>query len=123
MGIRLQLGHPEGVRCPFPKKAFDDDFVVIHADGVESVALDFCGCPSGASHVVQLLRHRLFPATTTDPRTAATFHVLDTFQMLSFTGRISAFEYMRALTRKTNNCGTEDVPVSHLFVAAGLSSY
>ncbi|KAF6759469.1 hypothetical protein DFP72DRAFT_1063837 [Ephemerocybe angulata] len=51
----------------------------------------------------QLLRARLFPSTTIDPRTACTFRVLETYQMLSFTGKISAYEFLLAIFRRTDN--------------------
>ncbi|KAF8958691.1 hypothetical protein BDZ97DRAFT_1923452 [Flammula alnicola] len=47
-----------------------------------------------------------------DPRTAATFRVLETFQMLSFTSKISAFEYYCSLARRTDNTGVS-VPPDH----------
>jgi hypothetical protein len=49
------------------------------------------------SKTTQLLRARLFPSTVVDPKTAATFRVLETFQLLSFTSKVSAFEYYRSL--------------------------
>ncbi|EAU89527.1 hypothetical protein CC1G_02416 [Coprinopsis cinerea okayama7 len=110
LGLRIQLGHPDGQRCPVPKRPRDDSFVIVHADGISSVGLDFCGCSSGGSHWVQLLRHRLFPATTAEPQTAATFHVLETYQMLAFTSKTSAYEFVRALERRTDNTGTQTVP-------------
>ncbi|KAJ2913229.1 hypothetical protein MD484_g7185, partial [Candolleomyces efflorescens] len=53
---------------------------------------------------------RLFPATLTDPRTAASFRVLETFQMLSFTAKTSAYEFLGALRRRTDNTEQEEVP-------------
>jgi hypothetical protein len=49
-----------------------------------------------------------------DPKTAATFRVLETFQMLSFTSKVSAFEYYRSLSRRTDNTGTCPPPVSNI---------
>ncbi len=64
-----------------------------------------------ATHDVQLLRARLFPATSTDPRTAATFELLRLFQLLSFGSKVSAYEFYQTLSRLTNNLG-DPVPVS-----------
>jgi hypothetical protein len=55
----------------------------------------------------------MFPATAVDPRTAATFRVLETFQMLSFTAKSSAYEYMASLRRRTDNTGLDQIPVMH----------
>ncbi|KAJ7119198.1 hypothetical protein C8R43DRAFT_901144, partial [Mycena crocata] len=108
LGVRIQLGHwhdnyqfgfflmPER-RCPLPKPAPDDDFVIIDSHGVHEVGLDFCGCDhrisgEGGLSTVQLLRARLFPATTSNPRTAATFAVLRRFHLLSFESKCATYE-------------------------------
>ncbi|KAG1845269.1 hypothetical protein C8R48DRAFT_750776 [Suillus tomentosus] len=105
MGIRLQLGHASGVRCINSLPAFNDDFVIIDYNGIYEVGLDFCGCASAQPHVIQLLRARLFPATTIDPKTAATFRALEYFQMLSFESKVSAFEFYKTAARLTDNTG------------------
>lgn len=113
LGLRIQLGHLDGV-CILRQSAFNDDFVVLHIDGIHEVAVDYCGCQQSLPKTVQLLRARLFPSTVIDPKTAATFHVLDTFQMLSFTSKISAYEFYQALARRTDNTGTSPPQVSTL---------
>ncbi|KAG2739545.1 hypothetical protein P692DRAFT_20755538 [Suillus brevipes Sb2] len=105
MGIRLQLGHASGVRCINPLTAHNDDFVIIDYNGIYEVGLDFCGCAYAEPHIIQLLRVRLFPATTVDPKTAATFRVLEYFQMLSFESKVSAFEFYKTAARLTDNTG------------------
>ncbi|KAH6904562.1 hypothetical protein BKA70DRAFT_1507015 [Coprinopsis sp. MPI-PUGE-AT-0042] len=107
LGLRIQLHH---AHCPRPDPSYGDDFVIIDSNGIHSVSLDFCNCAYAPSHFVQLLRHRLFPATTLDPRTAATFGVLETFQMLSFTAKVNAHDFLHALERRTDNTGTYKVP-------------
>jgi len=91
--------------------AFNDDFVVIDIDGIHEVAIDYCGCQQSLAKTVQLLRARLFPSTVFDPKTAATFRVLETFQMLSFTLKVSVFEFYQALARRSDNTGTSAPPV------------
>lgn len=114
--MRIQVGHgPRGV-CSSPQKSANDDFVIIDSDGIHEVALDFCGCESAAPTVLQLLRARLFPATTLQPKTAATFRVLETFQMLSHTAKVSGHEYVISIARRTNNTITADVRVSLVHV-------
>lgn len=114
MGLRIQLGHAPPTRCTNPESAFNDDFVIIDSDRIHRVGLDFCGCQQAVSHVVQLLRMRLFPSTTIDPKTAATFRVLETFQLLSFSSKISGYEFYRSIARRTDNTGVMPVPVGHL---------
>ncbi|KAJ7118301.1 hypothetical protein C8R44DRAFT_878911 [Mycena epipterygia] len=78
MGLRIQLGHWYGPkrRCALPVPASGDDFVIVDTHGVHEVGLDYCGCGTGGLSMVQLLRARLYPATTTNPKSAATFAVL-----------------------------------------------
>ncbi|KAG1843550.1 hypothetical protein F4604DRAFT_1596699 [Suillus subluteus] len=105
MGIRLQLGHTSGVCCDNPLLAFNDDFVIIDYNGIYEVGLDFCGCASAQPHITQLLHVRLFPATTVDPKTAATFWSLEYFQMLSFKSKVSAYEFYKTAARLMDNTG------------------
>ncbi|KAF8960093.1 hypothetical protein BDZ97DRAFT_2060892 [Flammula alnicola] len=110
LGLCVQLGHPDTNICPLPQTAFHDEFIVIDSDGIHEVSLKYCGCQQSLPKYMQLLRARLFPATTMDRRTAATFRVLKTFQMLSFTSKISTFEYYRSLARRTDNMGVSVPP-------------
>ncbi|KIJ10277.1 hypothetical protein PAXINDRAFT_86313, partial [Paxillus involutus ATCC 200175] len=106
LGLRVQLGHPAGQHCVRPKSvSAEDDFVVIASNGIHQVALDFCGCETAQSHVKQLLRTQLFPATLRDPRMAATFGVLEQFHLLSFESKASAYEFYHALKRSSDNAG------------------
>lgn len=112
LGFRQQLNHPPGQACPYPRRAHNDNFIIYDINGVQKIGLDYCGCSSAPSHFVQLLRARLFPGSTVDPKTAATFRCLRTFQMFSFVSKVSGYEYVRALTRLTDNTGTVDITVS-----------
>ncbi|KAH9482438.1 hypothetical protein JR316_0004538 [Psilocybe cubensis] len=107
LGMRVQLGHDD---CPIPMVAFNDEFVVIARTGIHEIALDYCGCPSAPSKPIQLLRARLFPSTVGDPKTAATFDVLEHFQLLSFNSKVSGYEYYSTLSRLTDNTGTKAPP-------------
>ncbi|KAK7013051.1 hypothetical protein R3P38DRAFT_2639870 [Favolaschia claudopus] len=105
LGLRIQLGHAavDGGVCPLPQAAFGNDFVILDGSGVHSVNLAFCGCGQGEHPTVQLLRARLWPATTTSPRTAATFSVLRSFHLLSFESKCAALEFYQSLARQTDN--------------------
>ncbi|KJA17059.1 hypothetical protein HYPSUDRAFT_70954 [Hypholoma sublateritium FD-334 SS-4] len=110
LGLKIQLGHPAGDECRSPKQVFNDDFTVIHSNGIHSVSLQYCDCQQSLRPTVQLLRSKLFPSTTIEPRTAATFDVLETFQMLSFTSKITAYDYYNSLHARTDNTGTSQPP-------------
>ncbi|KAJ7260647.1 hypothetical protein C8J57DRAFT_1636746 [Mycena rebaudengoi] len=105
LGLRLQLGHWEGNdhRCPLPEQVRGDSFVIIDDHGVHDVAVDFCGCGHGGSHNMQLLRGGLYPATTTNPCTAATFAVLRYYHLLSFESKASSYEFYHTLAREMDN--------------------
>ncbi|KAF9492528.1 hypothetical protein BDN71DRAFT_1483780 [Pleurotus eryngii] len=103
LGLRMQLGHPQGNSCARPVPSFGNNFVVITSHGLVHTSIDFCGCTRSHTHDVQLLRACLFPATTTDPRTAATFEVLRLFQILTFGSKVSGYKFYQALARLTSN--------------------
>ncbi|KAH7919505.1 hypothetical protein BV22DRAFT_1108049 [Leucogyrophana mollusca] len=107
LGLRIQLGHPIGETCHQPERAFGDAFVVVDSQGVHEVGVDFCGCETniGLSKVKQLLRARWFPSTSVDPRSAATFRVMEEYQLLSFESKVSAYQFYDALARRTDNTG------------------
>ncbi|KAG1762145.1 hypothetical protein EDD22DRAFT_979916 [Suillus occidentalis] len=109
LGLRVQLGHRPGEECNSRRAAYDDDFVVIDVHGIHEIKLDYCGCAHAPSRYKQLLRARWFPATTIDPRTAATFAVLQLFHLLSFESKVSAYEFYHSLTRRTDNVGTKPI--------------
>ncbi|KAI5885767.1 uncharacterized protein SCHCODRAFT_01205560 [Schizophyllum commune H4-8] len=112
MGVRVQVGHPEGEACLCPHRG-NVDFTVVHVNGIHSVAIDFCGCQPPADavhHREQLLRHGLVPATVRDPQTCCTFDVLNHFQLLTFNGKITAYDYYTSLERMTDNPGTYGLP-------------
>ncbi|RPD56280.1 hypothetical protein L226DRAFT_469306, partial [Lentinus tigrinus ALCF2SS1-7] len=107
LGLRVQLGHRPGDACYNPIKAFGDAFVVLDLHGIHEVGLDFCGCERAAPSTTQLLRFRWFPATSVDPRTAATFRLLEMFHLMSGQSKISAFEFYSTLARRSDNTGTQ----------------
>ena len=112
LGLRIQLGHVTGERCFRPEKAKSDDFVILDLDAVHEVALDFCGCGgTSLDHVSQLMERRLFPATVTQPKTAATFRLLEFFEVLQYESKISPFEVFTTISRLTDNTGLLEVKV------------
>ncbi|KAG2120428.1 uncharacterized protein F5147DRAFT_741483 [Suillus discolor] len=109
LGLHVQLGHRPGEECNSHRAAYDNDFVVIDVHGIHEIKLDYCGCAHAPSRYKQLLRARWFPATTIDPRTAATFAVLQLFHLLSFESKVSAYEFYHSLTQRTDNIGTKPI--------------
>jgi hypothetical protein len=116
LGLRIQLGHCIGDMCCNPHRAFDNNFIIIDSTGIHEVGLDFCACGTMQTHVKQLLCSRLFPATVTDPKTAATFGVLEQYHLLSFESKASAFEFYQALARLSNNTGMDPPKVFYLYI-------
>ena len=86
--------------------------MVLDVHGIHEVGLDFCGCERAMPRTTQLLRYRWYPATSSEPRTAATFRLLETFQLLSCQSKVSAFEFYTTLARKSDNTGTQPPKVS-----------
>ena len=78
---------------------------MIHETGIHLVNVDFCGCERRQPSRTQLLRAEVMPSTTSFPKTGATFRVLELFEMLSATGRLSNHEFYNALERITDNTG------------------
>ncbi|KAF8054677.1 hypothetical protein FPV67DRAFT_1568861 [Lyophyllum atratum] len=109
LGLRIQLGHRVGEICSNPKAAFADDFVVVHINGIHEVAVDFCDCEAAQFSFLQLLRHRWFPATVGQPKSAATFAVLKHFHLLTFESKASCFEFYHALARLTDNTAMDNI--------------
>jgi len=105
LGLRVQLGHPTGEHCLLPERAYNDDFTLIDINGIHEVGLDFCGCETAQSRAKQLLRTAWFPATSTSPRTAATFQILEHYHLLSFESKASCYEFYHSLVRLTDNTG------------------
>ncbi|KAJ7450267.1 hypothetical protein B0H11DRAFT_1743304 [Mycena galericulata] len=114
LGLRVQLGHPVGVVCPF-KQAAPHDFVLYDLSGVHEIGVDFCGCRGSDGnllneHRVQLLRVCWWPATVLAPNTCATFRLLRLFQMLNCLGKLSAYDFLRGLELCTNHDGLDKPP-------------
>ncbi|KAJ7836845.1 hypothetical protein B0H13DRAFT_1651891 [Mycena leptocephala] len=107
LGVCIQLGHPPGEPCASPIKAAGDDFVIIGGQTIDEVGLDYCGCGTACSRPIQLLRMRLYPATGTNPRSAATSGVLDRYAHMNLESKCSAYEFYNSLAHETNNTGLE----------------
>ncbi|KAK0471765.1 hypothetical protein IW261DRAFT_1571641 [Armillaria novae-zelandiae] len=105
LGMHYQVGHLTGEASPHPQPAFSNHFTVIDTNRIHDVALHFCNCMQKHLFAMQLQGLWLFPATDTQPRTAVTTAALEQFQMLTFMGKILAYEYYHSLVRLTDNTG------------------
>jgi hypothetical protein len=112
LGLRIQLGHAVGEICCNACPAYNDDFVIIDNNGIHEVGLNFCGCGTAQTRTNQLLRARLFPATVVDPKSAATFRVLEQYHLLSFESKASVFEFYQGLSHLTENIGIDPPKVN-----------
>lgn len=101
----MQLNHPHNQPCLNPIAATNNDFIVIDNHGIHEISLDFCGCEAECDKTIQLLRHRMFPATVSNPKTAATFNCLERYHLECLEGKVTAFEFYHSLVRGTDNTG------------------
>ncbi|KAI0073201.1 hypothetical protein K474DRAFT_1722408 [Panus rudis PR-1116 ss-1] len=111
MGLVVQLGHG-GDMCANPI-AGPKDFLVCDITGMHSVCIQYCHCYREAENGVlprwvQLMRAGWLPATSQYPRTAFTFHVLDTFENLTLQGKTNQYDFYKALERITDSTGLVD---------------
>ncbi|KAJ7787842.1 hypothetical protein B0H14DRAFT_3505052 [Mycena olivaceomarginata] len=113
LGLRVQLGHPPGIVCPY-REAAAHDFVLYDLSGVHELNVDFCGCRIGddppTERRIQLLRACWWPATITAPNTCATFRTLRLFQTLNCLGKLTAYDFLRGLEKCTNHDGLDKPP-------------
>ncbi|KAJ7716172.1 hypothetical protein B0H14DRAFT_2412947 [Mycena olivaceomarginata] len=104
LGLRIQLGHGRNGICPgTTERRSREDFCIMDSNSIHEVALDFCTCGRAEDHDIQLLRARLYPVTTTNPATAATFRVLRDFHLLSLEAKSSAYHFYNKLACQTDN--------------------
>ena len=81
--------------------------------GVHKAVIRICACGSSVSLPTQLLRARLFPATSKMPETAFTFAALNLFQLLNLEARTNAYDYHSVLRKLTDNVIPDAVEVRH----------
>ncbi|KAG1843286.1 hypothetical protein DFJ58DRAFT_665409 [Suillus subalutaceus] len=103
MGLRVQLGH-EGMPYLCLQRGHIS-FVVIHTNVIHQVNVDFCGCHQRISHCQQLLRCEWYPATLHFPQSACMKRVLEFFLILTWSSKVSGYEFYASLERLTDNTG------------------
>ncbi|KAJ7580770.1 hypothetical protein C8J56DRAFT_1057724 [Mycena floridula] len=108
LGLTFQLGH-NGGDCPFTDYG-RKDFMVIAANGIHELEVNFCGCPDAPKQYIQLLEVGWWPATPLEPCTAAPFSLMRLFHMVNLQACCPATDFYRSLERLTDGTGLEKVP-------------
>ncbi|KAJ8494859.1 hypothetical protein ONZ45_g13096 [Pleurotus djamor] len=113
-GLQVQLGHYPGTICTHPLTV--EEFTILHVNGIHSITVKFCNCDRRSEHGTnrqQLLRRGWFPATFEQPRTCATFALLDHFQSQTLQSKVTAYDYYSALQLLTDNSGLMKIPARY----------
>lgn len=110
-----QLGHG-GLPCGFPE-AVERTLTVVDTTRIQEINYRYCKCARSdtANNLVQLLRNGWYPASKTDPDTAATYAVLDLYRLLNVVGNVNSRDFITSLERLTDasaSTGMNWVPVS-----------
>ncbi|KAJ7704531.1 hypothetical protein B0H17DRAFT_1039895 [Mycena rosella] len=104
--LQTELNH--GVeKCPnaHPERPSIHEFTIGDHNGFHTMDIQFCECGGNitADRWRQLVAVRLFPATFKQPQTAFTFTAMKQFHIHSLTSKKSAYNYVRALAKLTDN--------------------
>jgi hypothetical protein len=110
LGVRVQLGHRVGDRCPYALPQAQKEFTVVHVNGIHMVRLCFCACPHALEHSIQLLDAGWWPASNSEPRSAATMQVLRHFHILNLSSHVTPTDFYRGLERMFNGQGLKESP-------------
>lgn len=112
-GFRLFLGH-DGANCPsdYGMPGTRTTLTAVHINGSHEVDTTYCTCRSAESQELQLVNHRIYPATIKEPETGFTFDVLRHFQHVHLASKTSAYDYHQGLMKITNAINPASVPVS-----------
>ena len=119
LGGSLHLGH-RGNECPARLSSRNETsaakLTIVHTNGIHTVQVYYCQCADADRHWAQLLRHRMFPATTKVPETAFSFAVLKLCHMFTLCAQSSTYSMAQVLRRITNDAYTHQVPVTYYHV-------
>lgn len=87
---------------PIPSHA---NMLVLHTNGIHSVAIQYCGCSRAIPQHIQLLRRRLYPASQISVKTCVTFELLRHLHKMALTTKASTYDFYRCLEKSTNGTG------------------
>ncbi|KAF7440215.1 hypothetical protein PC9H_000559 [Pleurotus ostreatus] len=111
LGLVIQLGHSHEETCALPG-ILRKSLYIIDTSGIHIVSVRFCRCRF-LGEDIQLLRYRWYPASPTAPRTAFTLNLLNTFQLLTLQGKVSAYDFYLSIERKTDNAGIKGLQLRY----------
>ena len=110
IGLVVILGHVAPyIVCPNPGSLLG--LTAVHTNGIHNISIQSCECPHAKSLDLQLFDQRLFPASVHSPQTAFSFTVLEQFRYHHLEGKGSAYTFMNALYRLTDDTGCMEVEV------------
>lgn len=107
----LHLNHGSDA-CTHPLGSVDTKFIIVASNGVHATLLRFCDCLSALPKIQQLCNAGLFPATTRAPVSAFTFELLKKYHVHTLQSKVSAYDFIGAIQRITDNVFTNRVLVS-----------
>jgi hypothetical protein len=104
IGLVLKLGHT----APYnicPNLGSPLGITTVHTNGLHSITVQPCYCSCAKSLDLQLFDMGLFSASVQAPQTAFSFAVLEQFRYYHLEGKGSAYTFMNALYRLTDDTG------------------
>lgn len=112
LGLVVQFGHHT---CSDPSPL--QDLMVFDLSGVHRLVIRYCGCGDSVSKYTQLLRARLFPATTERPSTAFSFNLLDFFHKLQSQNKCNLYDFYHTIIQRADAAGLDSEIVGPLVPA------
>ncbi|KAF8810573.1 hypothetical protein BYT27DRAFT_7091579, partial [Phlegmacium glaucopus] len=104
----MNLGH-SGNPC-HSSHATNILFHIVDTNGIHQTKVRFCACEGLVDRPGQLMHAELFPATMKQPTTAFTFRLLRQFHLLHLEGKVSAYDFIGALRRLSDNAFPQRIP-------------
>ena len=102
LGLTIPLGHA-GDSCPDALFSSTEQVSVVDINGIHIRQILYCHCDWQLNKHLQLIRNGLFPSTVRKPSLLFTIRLLDDFHTHMHASRKSAYDYMKAIRRKTND--------------------
>ena len=115
MGVVLHTGH-QGSPCPNGTSINGGKIQIATPAEIFVHQVAYCACEQADGSLVakdiQLLRIRLYPATSQNPSTAFSFDCLDDFHLQAVECKTAALKYIMKLRRMTSPHAPAEAPVS-----------
>ncbi|KLO05566.1 hypothetical protein SCHPADRAFT_946616 [Schizopora paradoxa] len=108
-GFTLHLMHPDAVCPSFDQHAKGKQAQIVHTNGIHSLRVYACACSGKPSDLLQYIHCKILPASVKEPREFFTFDLMKDFHIHSLVSKKSAFDYIRAIRRKTDAL-VSDIP-------------